>query len=208
MQSQMAFSVSRILKLGTFLLIFLVGFSYTADAQKRSKKKSDVDEYFDEDGFGPHRLWYGGGVGLGFNGGAGQSQFQFSISPMVGYKITPNFSIGPRAELEYAQLRRQVGGQTTADKFNFWNFGIGGFARHKILQQFFVHAEYQIESRTVAFEANGDPIRGGRDNFYIGGGYSSGAGLFGYEISILWNIFDDGTVDLPIDYRVAFTYNF
>ena len=198
------FSVSNnLLKISTFLLIFLLGWSYTADAQKRTKKKSDVDEYFDEGGFGSHRFWYGGGVGLGFSGGNVQSQFNFSVSPMVGYKITPELSIGPRLELDYAHVRVSTG-QSSSDKFNIFNYGIGGFARYKIFQQFFIHGEYQIESR-------GNPIsgtRGSRDNFYVGAGYSSGGSLIGYEISLLWNLLEEGTVDLPLDYRVAFTYNF
>jgi len=207
----MSFSLSKIVKLGIFLLVFLVGFSYTVDAQNRNKRSSDVDEYFDEDSFGPHRFWYGGGIGLGFNGFGGQSQFQFSISPMVGYKITPNFSVGPRAELGYQHSREEVfdprTSQVSVVKTNFWNYGLGVFARHKILQQFFVHAEYQLESARVNNSVGGSD-RGSRDNFYIGGGYTSGGGLIGYEISILYNVFDDNTLNLPIDYRIAFTYNF
>ena len=201
------FSVSNnILKISTFLLIFLLGWSYTADAQKRTKKKSDVDEYFDEGGFGPHKFWFGGGIGLGFSGGNVQSQFNFSISPMVGYKITPELSVGPRLELDYAHARFATSA-TSSEKYNIFNYGIGGFARYKIFQQFFLHGEYQIESRANPI-GGGETIRGSRDNFYVGAGYSSGGGLVGYEISLLWNLLEEGTVDLPLDYRIAFTYNF
>ena len=194
------FSVSNnILKISTFLLIFLLGWSYTADAQKRTKKKSVVDEYFDEGGFGAHRFWYGGGVGLGFSGGNVQSQFNFSVSPMVGYKVTPEFSIGPRVELTYSHIR--VGSGNNVDKFNFFDYGIGAFSRYKLFTQFFAHAEYQIESRKFT-----DGTRDSRNNFFLGGGYTSG-GQIGYEVSILWNFLED-TADLPLDYRIAFTYNF
>ena len=208
----MAFSVSRILKLGTFLLIFLVGFSYTADAQSRTKKKSDVDEYFDEEGFGPHRFWFGAGLQLpGFSSFGGNSRFQFSLSPMAGYKLTPGFSVGIRTELGFEHQRTQ--GQSSVNRTNFWNYGIGGFARHKIFNRFFIHGEYQLESARVSETFNGvtNSARGSRDNMYIGAGYVSGGGNspIWYEISILCTVFDDNiTTTLPIDYRLAYTYNF
>ena len=204
----MTISLSKIMKISTFLLVFLIGWSYTADAQFRTNrtKKTNTDEYFDEGGFGPHRFWFGGGVGLGFNGGNNTSQFQFSLSPMVGYKLTPEFSIGPRAELEYAHIRLATGA-SSSDKFNIFNYGIGAFARYKVFNPFFIHAEYQVESRADAIEC-GETVRRSRDNFFVGAGYRSRGGLIGYEISILWNLLEDGSVDLPLDYRVAFTYNF
>lgn len=191
--------ITRIIVLS---LVCLIGFSYSMDAQKRNK----TDDYFDEGGFGAHRFWYGGGIGLGFSGGNVQSQFQFALSPMVGYKLTPEFSIGPRVSLEYNHIRVATGANTS-EKFNLWDFGVGVFARYKIFNPFFLHAEYQLESRANPV-LNGDNVRVSRDNFFVGGGYSSSGGLIGYEISILWNLMEDGSVDLPLDYRIAFTYNF
>ena len=201
------FKFNYLLKIGTFLLVFLIGFSFTADAQRsKTNKKEDVEDYFDEGGFGPHRLWYGGGVGLNFGGGGNSSQFNFSISPMVGYKVTPEFSVGPRAELDYVHIRFATS-NTTSDKYNILNYAIGGFARYKVFNAIFLHTEYQIESRASPI-GNGETVRGSRDNFFVGGGYGSGGGLIGYEISILYNVLEDGTVDIPLDYRIAFTYNF
>ena len=198
-------SLSKIMKISTFFMIFLIGFSYSMDAQNRTNRNK-TDDYFDEGGFGPHRFWFGGGIGLGFNGGGNSSQFQFALSPMVGYKLTPNFSVGPRVELEYSHVRFATG-PSTSDKFNLFNYGVGAFARYKIFNPFFIHAEYQLESRSNPV-GGGETIRRSRDNFFVGAGYSSGGGLIGYEISILWNLLEDGSVDLPLDYRIAFTYNF
>ncbi len=202
------FKASNILKVSTFLLVFLIGFSFNADAQKKKPRssKDKVEDYFDEGGFGSHRLWYGGGVGLNFGGGGNSSQFNFSISPMVGYKLTDKFSVGPRAELDYVHARFATS-NTTSDKYNIFNYAIGGFARYKVFNPFFIHAEYQIESRADPI-GNGETRRGSRDNFFVGGGYGSSGGLIGYEISILWNVLEDGSVNIPLDYRIAFTYNF
>ena len=175
------------------------------DAQNRTNRNK-TDDYFDEGGFGPHRFWFGGGIGLGFNGGNNTSQFQFALSPMVGYKLSPKFSVGPRVELEYSHIRFATG-PSSSDKFNLFNYGVGAFARYKIFNPFFIHAEYQLESRSNPV-GGGETVRRSRDNFFVGAGYSSGGGLIGYEISILWNLLEDGSVDLPLDYRIAFTYNF
>lgn len=196
----------NLLKIFSIALVLMLAFSVDADAQNRKKKKksSSVDEYFDESGFGAFRFWYGGGLGLGFSGGTFSSQFDISISPMVGYKITPEFSIGPRIELSYTHYRLEDfnGG---VDKFNFFNYGVGIFSRYKFFEQVFGHVEYQIESRE--FILGGVQQRSSFDNFYLGAGYTSG-GQIAYEISLLWNLLDEETVDLPLDFRLAFTYNF
>ena len=180
------FKTSNFLKIATFLLVFLVGYSFNAEAQNNRSRssKNKVDDFFDEGGFGSHKLWYGGGVGLNFGGSNGSNQFNFSISPMVGYKITEQFSVGPRAELDYVHIRFATG-NNSSERFNLFNYAIGGFARYKIFNPFFIHAEYQIESQANVI--GGETVRGSVNNFFIGGGYSSGAGPIGYEISILYN---------------------
>ena len=201
-------TVTKFLKLFTLTAILLINFNVEADAQRDRDKnnRNDTEDYFDESGVGSFRFWYGGGIGLNFGSGVNRfgqqtSQFNFSISPMVGFKITPEFSIGPRVELTYFHLR--TGDGNNVQKANFFNYGIGAFTRYKLFQQFFAHAEYQIESSKL------DGInRRSTNNFFIGGGYTSG-GQLGYEVSILWNLIEEeNSVDIPIDYRIAFTYNF
>ena len=192
----------KAIQLFALLIIFMIGLSFNVEAQRDGRE--DVDDYFDESGVGGFRFWYGGGLGLGFSGGTFSNQFNLSVSPMVGYKITPEFSVGPRGELSYTHFRTNDG-RGGVEKYNFFNYGIGAFSRYKLFQQFFIHAEYQIESRQLLQGVN--KIRRSRNNFYVGAGYTSG-GLVGYEISLLWNLLEEDTIDLPIDYRIAFTYNF
>lgn len=196
-------TVPKFAKLFTLVALLLVSFNFEAEAQRdRNRDKNnrnDTEDYFDESGVGSFRFWYGGGVGLNFGSGFNSSQFNFSISPMAGYKITPEFSIGPRVELSYSHIR--LGNGNNVEKFNFLDYGVGVFSRYKLFTQFFAHAEYQIESRKFT-----DGTRDSRNNFFLGGGYTSG-GQIGYEVSILWNFLED-SADLPLDYRIAFTYNF
>lgn len=198
--------LQKFLQLFTMIFIFLVSFTLDAEAQRKKndrKKDNKTEDYFDESGVGSFRFWYGAGGGLNFGSFNGSNLFIVSLSPMVGYKLTPEFSIGPRAELSYIHSRANNRGAVT--KENYFDYGIGVFTRYKVFKQFFAHAEYQIEnarSRTIGVDD-----RETRNNFFFGGGYSSG-GQVGYEISILWNFLDDDTIDIPIDYRIAFTYNF
>ncbi len=196
----------KFLQLSTMIFILLLSFTLDAEGQRRDndrKKDNKTEDYFDESGGGSFRLWYGAGGGLNFGGVNGSNLFIVSLSPMVGYKLTPEFSIGPRAELSYIHARFNNGVGVT--KENYFDYGIGAFARYKLFRQFFAHAEYQIESARDRRIGVNDRIS--QNNFFFGGGYSSG-GQIGYEISILWNFLDDDTINIPIDYRIAFTYNF
>ena len=207
---------SKILCLSLIAFLF-IGIS-DAEAQRSKKRSSKNDEYFDESGDIKHRLWYGGGFNLNFQGtnlgGIGGNIFRVGISPMVGYKILPNVSIGPRAELSYTTGRFDAGGGDIL-KYNTLDVGIGPFMRFKPLPALFAHVEFQYFSQQVAtaLDFQADKIvteRQGQENFFIGAGYASPAGgPWGYEVSILYNVLEaDNSVNLPIYFRFGFTYNF
>ncbi len=198
--------LKKFLQLSAMIFSLLVSFTLDAEAQRRDndrKKDTKTEDYFDESGVGSFRFWYGAGGGLNFGSSNGANLFVVSLSPMVGYKLTPEFSIGPRAELSYIHARFNNGVGVT--KENYFDYGIGAFARYKLFKQFFAHAEYQIENARDRRIGVNDRVT--QNNFFFGGGYSSG-GQIGYEISLLWNFLDNDTVNIPIDYRIAFTYNF
>ena len=186
----------------------LLLFSFSADAQSKRKKKSN-------DGKLSEKLWYGGGFGLGL----GNSTFNLDISPMVGYKITPNFSTGVRLPLDYnfAKLSATDGRVIT---FNNLDFGLGAFSRHKIFRGVFAHAEYNYlwldQPVTSGNSFLIDPERPNRlltekvnqDEFNIGLGYSSGNRV-GYEFSVLYNVLDDvNSTQNPWSIRAGLNYKF
>jgi len=194
--------LQKLVQLSTIIFILLLSFSFEAEAQRRGNDRNNnnkTEDFFDESGVGSFRFWYGAGGGLNFGSSGNSNLFIVSLSPMVGYKLTPDFSIGPRAELSFVHSRAGFGNTIIRD--NFFNYGIGAFARHKVLNQFFAHVEYQIESQRFS------DTRISQNNFFVGGGYTSG-GQIGYEISVLWNVLDNDTINIPIDFRAAFTYNF
>jgi len=200
--------MKKITKLLPLLLVFAIFVSIN-DAAAQRKKKSTTDEYFDESGGSfKQKLWYGGGITLGLN----NSQFNFGLSPMVGYKFSELVSFGPRAEFLFTSGKFTNGGSTV--NYNLLSYGIGPFARLKPLPQLFAHVEYQYLNSPIpeSIDSNNKLVsrREGVNNFFIGAGYTSGAGsLFGYELSVLYNVLEpEDSVNIPFVFRGAFTYNF
>lgn len=204
--------MKKFLLLSFLSILFITAFSDGAHAQQRGKKKksSKTDEYFDESGF-VNKLWYGGGIILGFSGSNNESLFTFGLSPMVGYKVLDDLiSIGPRVGFEYNHYRVDLG---QVYKNSSLSYSVGAFTRIKAFPNFFAHMEYEYQNTEFIdrFDSALGKLITSRvtyDNVYIGAGYNSG-GLLGYEIMLLYNVNQpENTVDSPFDIRAGFTYKF
>jgi|AntRauTorckE5430_2_1112549.scaffolds.fasta_scaffold09306_2 hypothetical protein len=176
-------------------------------------QRSDTDRYFDESQGFTHRLWYGGGVILNFLSTNGESAFTIGFSPLIGYKITENFSVGPRFSLIYTNYRLQTGfDQVTST--NLFDYGIGAFSRYKLFRSFFIHLEYGADNQELVngYDSFNDELitsRAVRSNAFVGAGYNDGNGVWGYDIYLLYNtLAPENNVRLPIEFRFGLTYNF
>lgn len=190
-------------------LALVIGLNSTLSAQ-RAKEKTDKTSF-------TQKLWFGGGLGLGLSG----NSFNFSLSPMVGYKLTNNISAGIRIPLDYNYVKL-TGRDGTVINYNNLDFGVGTFGRVKFLRSLFAHVEYDhLWINEPVRQGNSflldpkDPTkllteRNTEDQFHIGLGYNSSSnGVFGYEISLLYNVLDDNdTTDIPWSIRVGFNYKF
>ncbi len=132
------------------------------------------------------RLWYGGGVSIGFTGYNGASVFGFGISPMVGYKIYGPFSAGPRVALNYTSIKQQG-----YKAINLFDTEAGIFLRAKVFRGFFLQGEVSEQWGNNLL----DDGRGGiavekneTTNQYLGAGYNFGDGNVGSEIGIYYNV--------------------
>jgi hypothetical protein len=211
-----------ILLISCILMVGVTDINAQYGKKKKKKKTNEEDkEYFDESGGFKHKLWYGGGINLGYGGDSNRSQFVFGVSPMVGYKITERLSFGPRLVLDYNAIRdRDRFGEINKGKS--LNYGGGLFGRFKIFNALFLHTEYSAlneafylvdQSGDLVTKPNSNDLETTREisnNFYIGGGYHSGSeGGLGYEIVLLYNLLaPDDVIDQPIDFRIGFTWNF
>ncbi len=193
-------------------LFFCLFFSYTSllgqtdrreehpEHPERSEKK--LSPFFS-------RLWYGGGVSLGFTGNSGVSQFGFGISPMVGYKIYGPFSAGPRVSITYSSFK--VRGYKA---LNVFDKEAGLFLRAKVFRGFFLQGELSHEwGNDIGITFNGDlvKIKNEFDNQYLGAGYNFGDGQVGSEIGIFYNLNAANDINSnrdPWEYRFGFTWKF
>ncbi|RMF30670.1 MAG: hypothetical protein D6765_02875 [Bacteroidetes bacterium] len=205
----------------TTLLVTALTPDLDAQSRRKKKKSSRVDEYFDESGNFASHLWYGGGFNLGFSGTGESNTFFVGISPMVGYKLFDgNLSIGPRIALDYLLVKGRAT-DLRIHKVNSLNFSIGAFARYKFIPALFAHVEVENQSLNripidfrglLIYDPATDSIEKSRElrqNFYLGLGYTSSTGLWGYEILFLYNLNQpEDEIDLPINFRFGITYNF
>ena len=155
------------------------------------------------------KIWYGGGLNLGFSGQSGLNVLQLGASPMVGYKILPRWSVGPRVSF----LASRYSGRSFINKITPVNWGVGAFTRVKVISAIFAHAEYEIANQAFV-SADGPKLYTDRlqqNNVYVGGGYSSGQGNTKFEIVALYNLqTPESTLYYisPFTFRFGFTVNF
>jgi hypothetical protein len=175
------------------------------DKKKKKKKKKEKTEL-------KQKLWYGAGIGLGFSAFNGERAFGLSVAPMVGYKIIPRISVGPRVSLAYTS--QKVFGYKA---FQLLDTEVGAFLRIHAFRGFFVQGEmtrgwdqelYQNTSTGEIFKDSEPTI-----NPYVGIGYnySRGEGGPGQEISLMYNFRvanDVNTNQTPLQFRLAFTFGF
>ncbi len=188
-----------------FGLALLLVLPVSAQSRRQGERRTTAKDSPFKD-----KLWYGGFFGLGFGSDGFTSSFSINVSPMVGYKILPPLSIGPRVGVGYNYFRIRG-----VRNFNLFDFEIAAFARLRVYRGFFLHGE--IGSLTDQYvETNGvDFNRRARTRpaQYAGIGYnfSGGRGGFGQEISILYDFYigsDINSFENPWQYRFAFTYGF
>ncbi|MCB0617936.1 MAG: hypothetical protein KDC43_08635 [Saprospiraceae bacterium] len=198
--------------------LFLAGFSTDLHAQSKKKKSSSkVDQYFDDSGKFSDNLWYGGNFNLGFSGNGSTNLFSFGLAPMVGYKITEEWSVGPRVAFD-VNFYKGYGTDGRIYKTSPTSYSVGMFTRYKVFPSIFAHVEYEFENAKfpgflngLMYVENGEVVtfQETRDNFYVGAGYNSGYSIWGYEIIFLYNVLlPEDSVELPFFFRFGITYNF
>lgn len=182
----------------------------TTHKKKKKSKDSETTDFWKE------QVWYGGTIQLGFSGSQSYSQFVFGLTPMMGFKLKDSpFSVGPRIGVTYVSLKG-TGTDGKIHRASLPSYTTSVFARAKFLQQFFVHAEFEVERRKQAFidparrlvvDLDGEVLTETiqRNNTYIGLGYNPG----GYEFMVLYNFnVPDNSLEQPFSIRGGFTWNF
>lgn len=166
------------------LTLFLtLGFSSLSPAQIYFEEEEQEKPSFNE------RLYFGGN--FSFNIG-NRSSF-IDVSPLAGYMVNEDFSVGLGAT--YLYLSREFTLLPSGDRFKIKNSVYGGraFLRHTIFDTFFAHTEF--ESLNVEFPANDFNQRTVRDwvpGFFVGAGsFQNVFGRGGINLTVLYNLLHD-----------------
>lgn len=106
------------------------------------------------------KLFIYSGFGLGYSSIYGSSTFNVSASPAIGYRLTDRLSVGPGISYAYNNYGFDFGnGQST--HISTSNFGVKIFAQLMVIDNFFVHAEYETtKAQLLAVDNNGYPTGG------------------------------------------------
>jgi hypothetical protein len=187
----------------SLLILAILGMVVTSTSaqQRKSSSRADIGS----------RIWVGGSINnnLRFGGGT----FSFGLTPMAGYTIVPNVSVGPFLRMEYYYERNPIG-QSSFVRYSSLDLGPGIFARADVFRQFFAQVEFEHAylKRAVydntgfpVIDANGKVMKETieQNYVYIGAGYSGGETVQ-YGISLHYNILDDFfSLRFPWDYRIT-----
>lgn len=125
----------------------------------------------------PSKWFYGGGLALSF----GDVDF-VSISPLVGYRITPVVSAGVGLQYIYRNDDRYGQSYSTTD------YGGYVFSRFHVVPGLFLSASYEY-LRFQYFDFAGDRVTDNFGSFFVGGGFSQPMGRnAAFVVSVMYNL--------------------
>jgi hypothetical protein len=156
--------------------------------QKRKALEQHAEQYT--------KMFVYSGIGLGYSSYYGLSNFNFSISPAIGYRVSDRFSIGPGISYAYNYYGAS-NGNGTSTSFNTSSFGVKGFAQLMVINQFFLHAEYEVTRAELLAVDNSGYLTGGKvtrsiQTPLLGAGYRSQiSNRAAADIVLLYNFQDD-----------------
>jgi len=155
-----------------FLMVLILAFSSFSIAQSIDSVKAEEEiktEVPQNNPAGESRWYYGGTLGFNF----WSDYFYLSIEPMVGYKISPKFSVGGKIGYSYINY--------SDEDFDTHNYGASIFSRYRVIPQIYLHCEfvywsyetitgYDLQSNDYKTERNWVPF------LLLGGGYVQNIG--------------------------------
>lgn len=167
----------------SLLFLLLFWFAIPAFSQYRQPSASSGGGLND-------RIYFGGGGG--FSGGS--NFLNVGLSPLIGYKVTDDFSAGIQLTYQYVKYFQ----------VSWSNYGGGPFVRYNITEKLFGYSQYEYLNVGVS---SGEE----RFNFtslFVGLGYTEPIGRnVAFNITALYNVlYGDGTntpYRSPLQFRVG-----
>lgn len=134
----------------------------------------------------PPRWFVGGMLGGSISSYGGS----FEIAPIIGYKLTPAFSVGTRLTYIYSSYKDSNIGK----RYNLNDYGAGLFARYQFYKFLFGQVEYEalsLELPPYYALTLGEDSRQWINSLFIGGGIIQPMGGRGFaSIAIMFNLLE------------------
>lgn len=136
------------------------------------------------------KWYYGGTVGFNF----WSDYFYLSLNPLVGYQVSPKFSVGGKLMYAYINDQRYEPFELTSN-----NYGAGLFARFRPIYQIYLHAEFDYasyEDYTLYDPIVGEPYTESERNWVpfllLGGGFVQRVGPnAAVYVEVLFDVLQD-----------------
>lgn len=156
------------------LFVSIVFISSISFAQAREEEPDNIDGLSFKD-----RLYTGGNLGLSFG------TFTFvDVSPILGYRITKDFSAGIGAKYIYSAFN---GTPRTSVSM----YGGSLFSRYLFLENFLAHTEFEMINMPLQQPFTGEVKREWIPIGLVGGGYRQGFGNSYFQIMLLYDLIGD-----------------
>lgn len=131
-------------KLQFAILLFIIALSTLSSAEAKNK------------------FYFGGGIGASMS----SAYTQFTVQPLVGYKINSHLSVGLQGNYQYLKDKHY------SPSFETYNYGGSLFSRLRIFKPIYAHAEYAL----LNYGQYGTEQRIWVPMLLVGGGYSHSLG--------------------------------
>lgn len=124
------------------------------------------------------RVFTGGGFGLSFG-----SNYDFvSVSPIIGYRLTPKVAAGTSIIMRYTNYKYVTPNVSTTD------YGLSPFLRYQFYGPLFLHVEYEYLNTQYISAYTNERVRKSFNSFMAGGGFFQPIGRkAGLYLSALYN---------------------
>ena len=130
--------------------------------------------------FDKNKLYYGGYLNMTFG-----RYTAIGAAPLLGYKITPKFSVGAKFSYEYINDKRFTQEYSTS------NYGVSMFSRLRVFSNLYGHVEFSSMNYGL-YNEEGESDRDWIPFIFVGGGYSRQiAKNTRLNAQILWDVLQD-----------------
>jgi len=169
------------------LFIITINISYAQENRHRKKVEKEKTD----------NLWYGVNIG---NISIGNGVFSTGLSLMGGYKVMKGVKAGLILHGNYSYIWKR--GNTP--NYRILDYGFGGLVNATIYKSYFAQLEVDRMYLTIGKSQNPYLMT------YIGGGYKYYSSTkWSTILTLLYNVNPDSNqFFFPLDYRMAFVYNF